>query len=155
MLPQRKQLKPFQRLQRYWIDSGANIQTTAISEDAVAALERRYGVALPNDFREYLLKSCPQGNDNGWPVEWWSLDRIKNIPEEYEYKIENASVARSAGPYLFFADYMIWCWAWAIACGNDENRGRVVVIGASDNFIADSFGQFVDRYIDDELSVVI
>jgi hypothetical protein len=63
-------------------------------------------------------------------------------------------VARDASKYLFFADYMIWCWAWAIACGDGEHRGRVAVInGVSDRFVADSFGQFVDRYILDKNSV--
>jgi hypothetical protein len=56
--------------------------------------------------------------------------------------------------YLFFADYIIWCWAWAIACGDDDNRGRIAVInGLSDHFVADGFGQFVDRYILDKNSV--
>jgi hypothetical protein len=82
------------------------------------------------------------------------LDRIKNIPEVYPHEIKNDRVARDASKYLFFADYMIWCWAWAIACGDDEDRGRIVVVGASDNFVADSFGQFVDRYIKNTQSVM-
>jgi hypothetical protein len=49
----------------------------------------------------------------------------------------------------FFADYLIWCWAWAIVCGDDENRGRVVVISGHDRFVADSFAQFVDLHISD------
>jgi hypothetical protein len=84
---------------------------------------------------------------------WWPLDRIKNIPEEYAHEIKNDRVARDASRYLFFADYMIWCWAWAIACGDNEDRGRIVVVGASDVFVADSFAQFVDRYTKNALSV--
>jgi hypothetical protein len=80
---------------------------------------------------------------------WWSLDRIKNVANEYEHPIRNAVIARDAAKYLFFADYSIWCWAWAIACGDDENWGRVVVISGNDRIVADSFAQFVDRYIDD------
>jgi hypothetical protein len=155
MWPRRRQLelKPFERLQAHWLDTGANVQTTTLTDATVAELERNYDVRLPKDFREYLLQSCPS-NEN-WDQEgtfWWPFDRIKNIPEEYAHEIKNDRVARDAAKYLFFADYMIWCWAWAIACGDNEDRGRIVVVGGSDNFVADSFGQFVDRYIN-KLSV--
>ena len=36
----------------------------------------------------------------------------------------------------------------AIACGEDENWGRVVVISGHDRFVADGFSEFVDRYTD-------
>jgi hypothetical protein len=149
--------KPFERLQGYWLDTRANVQTTLVSERDVAELERKYGVCLPYDFREYLLRSCPMNeydNVDQRATYWWSLGRIKSITEEYDHKVVNELVARHASKYLFFADYMIWCWAWAIACGDDQGRGKVVVInGVSDNFVADSFGQFVDRYIEDESNV--
>jgi SMI1 / KNR4 family (SUKH-1) len=167
MWPWRKKLtpptalkpRPFERLQGYWLDTGANVQTNPLSERAVAELERKYGASLPHDFREYLLRLCPVNeylNDNcdQRGTYWWSLGRIKSIPEEYEHKVVNELVARHASKYLFFADYVIWCWAWAIACSDDENRGKVVVVnGVSDKFVADSFSQFVDRYIEDEFSV--
>lgn len=153
MWPRRKKLspRPFERLQGYWLDTGSNVQTTTVSEAVVAGLEEKYSVSLPYDFREYLLQSCPV-NDN-WDQEgtcWWWLDRIKSIPEEYEHKIVNEAVASEAAKYLVFADYMTWCWAWAIACGDDQHRGKVVVInGVSDRFVGESFSQFVDRYIAD------
>ena len=62
-------------------------------------------------------------------------------------------IAKDAAKYLFFADYAIWCWAWAIACGEDENHGRVVVISGQDRFVANSFAQFVDLYIENYLQV--
>jgi hypothetical protein len=77
------------------------------------------------------------------------LDRIKNIVDEYPHKVTYETIARDASKYLFFADYCIWCWAWAIACGDDENSGRVVVISGRDRFVADSFAQFADLYISD------
>jgi len=152
----RKHMKPFQTLQRYWLRAGSNVQSAPLGEDAVAALEKRYGVLLPTDFRDYLLHSCPS-DDNNLDREgtcWWTLDRIRSVPEEYQHKLMNPRVARDASKYRLFADYLIWCWAWAIGCGNDDARGKVVVInGLSDKFVADSFGQFVDRYIADKDSV--
>lgn len=117
----------------------------------MATLEAKYGIRLTDDFREYLLQSCPKDDtatDNNI-IDWWQLTRIKTIAEEYEHPIRNPIVVTAERKYLFFADYCIWCWAWAIGCGDDDNRGRIVVInGISDHFVADSFAQFVDRYVE-------
>ena len=143
-------MREYRKLQRHWRETRARISTVALSSQAIHDLERRYGIQLPDDFREYLLNSCPRDSafdsDN---IIWWPLGRIKNIVDEYPHKITDQIIARDAAKYLFFADYCIWCWAWAIACGDDENRGRVVVISGQDRFVADSFAQFVDLYIDD------
>jgi hypothetical protein len=56
-------------------------------------------------------------------------------------------IARNAAKYLFFADYLIW--SSATACGYDENWARIAVISGNDRFVAGSFAQFVDHYIDD------
>lgn len=145
-------MKPYQKLQRYWHDTRAKIDTVELTQESVGRLEQRYGVRFPDDFRDYLLHSCPK-DDFGCDemmTTWWPLHRLKNIIEEYEHKFTDTTIAKDAAKYIFFADYSIWCWAWAIGCGGDENRGRVVVISGRDRFVADSFGQFVDRYIEDQ-----
>jgi hypothetical protein len=147
-------IKPYEKLRKYWVDTDSHIATTMYDESEIAVLEARYCVQLPGDFRDYLLNGCPQADgdwDNALTV-WWGLPRIKNIPEEYQSwpAIKNPVVLANAARYLFFADYSIWCWAWAIDCGDDENRGRVAVIGTgNDRFVANSFGEFVDRLIVD------
>ena len=78
---------------------------------------------------------------------WWTPARIKNIPDEYEHKISAPDIAAEAKTALFFLDHLMWCWAWAICCGDGPNRGRVFLIGNEDRFVADSFGEFVQRYI--------
>lgn len=55
--------------------------------------------------------------------------------------------------YLFFADHLIWSGAWAIACTDDENRGRILIVGGDERFVADSFKEFVDKYLTDNNSV--
>jgi hypothetical protein len=113
-------------------------------------LSEKYTIRLPDDFREYLLHSCPRNEelDDNY-ISWWSSGRIENIVDEYPHKITHKTIARDAAKYLFFADDLIWCWAWAIVCGDDENRGRVVVISGHDRFVADSFARFVDLHISD------
>jgi len=147
-------LKPYQKLKRYWDDTGAGIDTIELAAEQVEGLEQRYGIRLPSDFREYLLCSCPDGEVYEEDLtSWWSLDRIRNIPEEYNHEIVDNAIARDAAKYLFFADYSLWCFAWAIACGEDENRGKILIVSGRDRFVADSFSQFVDRYVADKKQV--
>jgi len=110
---------------------------------------------LPDGFKEYLLASCPdEDTADKENTTWWAFDRIKNVPEEYEHEVLNAEISAHAGQYLFFADYCIWCWAWAISCTDDSNRGRVAIIGGSpDRFVADTFSEFKQRYLRDIRSV--
>lgn len=68
--------------------------------------------------------------------------------------MDDAVIAAEAHSYLFFADYSIWCWAWAICCGDGPNRGKVALVGgAPDRIVADSFSDFVERYLRDPASV--
>jgi hypothetical protein len=117
----------------------------------VEVLERRYSVRLPDDFKAYLLAQAPaQESWDDWAFGWWPVHRIRNIPDEYEHPVDNAAIAAEAPDYLFFADYMIWCWAWAICCSEGINRGKVAVIGAPrDHFVATSFSDFMSRYARD------
>ena len=143
-------------LQQAWAETQAGISTESIPEQPIADLERRYNIRLPDDFRRYLRFSSPVGDamDNDL-IAWWSFGHIRNIPEEYPHEL--GAVINNAGKeYLFFADYCMWCWAWAISCANDETRGKVVrVAGRShDRFVADNFTDFVRQYVCDPKSVV-
>ena len=144
-------LKPYERLRKHWDVTKAGVETISHEESEVGALEARYGLRLPDDFRDYLLHSCPRGEWTEWDeslIIWWGLSKIRNIPEEYDHwtTIKNPNVLADAAKYLFFADYCIWCWAWAIDCGEGANRGRIAAIGGGDRFVADSFAEFVVRY---------
>jgi hypothetical protein len=139
-----------ERLRAWWTAQGVEVRTQPVLQAEVAALEQRYGIRLPEDFRRYLLTGGP--TEEGWDGEcdtnWWSVRRIRNIPDEYDSPVNDPRIAAAADKYLFFADHMIWAWAWAICCTDDADRGRVAIIGGSpDRIVADSFGEFVDRYV--------
>lgn len=146
-------MAPYQTLQAWWSRTAAEIETKAAPEPVIAALETRYGVVLPSDFRQYLRHSVPTAEN--WDAEqgnWWPIECIKNIPEEYEHPVSDP-VARSSAKHLVFLDYSIWSWAWAISCA-DETYGKVALIGGlPDGYVADSFAEFVDRYTTDWASV--
>jgi hypothetical protein len=137
--------------QRLKLDFSPDGGTIELEERQVAQLEQKYGVRLPDEFREYLLHACPKNDycmdDNA--TDWWRLERIKGIAEENEHPIGNPVIARLAPTSLFFADWAVWCMAWAIVCESGEHYGRVVVFNVDERFVADSFGQFVDLYMQD------
>jgi hypothetical protein len=147
--------RPHEHLAEY-LKSTSGIESRPASLAEVATLERSYGVVLPEDFRAYLLEALPAcgGNMDDGMTNWWEIELIKNIPDEYAnsqwepHQFKNAEVSAEQNVYLFFADYCIWCAAWAINCGQGVDRGRVVLIdGVKDDFVADSFSEFVGFYL--------
>ncbi|OAN97510.1 hypothetical protein A8B75_03890 [Sphingomonadales bacterium EhC05] len=142
----------WKKQQLRWFNSPDGRQYGGACQTSVENLEKRYSISIPLDFKEYLLKAVPGSGtdlmDNDY-FDWWPIDRIKNIPDEYEHEINNPEIAESAPKYLFFADYLIWCWAWAICCDVGPNYGKVVVIDGNDRFVADSFDAFVDMALTD------
>jgi hypothetical protein len=141
-----------QQLEAWLTKSG--ITTKGAGAAAVEALEQRYDVTLPEDFRTYLLELSPDEESLDDEVtNWWPVGDIKSIPDENRHEISHPEIELEKGQYLFFADFMLWCWAWAICCSNGPNRGRVAVIAGQDEFVADSFSEFVERYLRDELWV--
>lgn len=144
-----------QVLRSWWQGKGELPAPARPGEAAIDRLERRHGVRLPEDFRAYLLEAAPRKVfwDDGHGV-WWAPCEIKNLREEYRGPIANPRIAAKAAACLFFADYMQWCWAWAICCAEGEDWGKVAVIGdPPERFVADSFTSFVNAYVEDPMSV--
>ena len=144
---------PHQRLLSRWAAlSYPRIVTHG--EREVASLEAHYGILLPADFRAYLLHACSTLDDGGqmdvWNG-WWGLERIRSVTEEWNDQ-SPMTLATDPPKTLIFADHLIWCWAWAVCCDGGQNHGRVMVIGA-DRWVADSFTEFIDRYVTDEQSL--
>ena len=136
-----------------WLHGGSVPEIAKDAEARVAALESRYGIRAPNDFRRYLIAAPRFETTDDELTAWWTLDRISSIADEYEHVIANPAIAAEAGAYLFFADYMIWAWAWAVCCSDGPNRGRIAFIGEPDGFVADSFSEFAERYLRDPVEM--
>jgi hypothetical protein len=154
--PKSVKMRPHEKLKRYcvWSPWGEGVPTVKLDETSVTSLEGRYAIQIPPDFREYLLQSCP-ANENASTISRFGGHLLESKQSQTSVNMRSRiRPYQRTHKYLFFADYSIWCWAWAIACGEDDNRGRIVVIsGTSDRFVADSFAEFVDRYIEDPTQV--
>jgi len=119
-------------------------------EEAVAAFEERHDLIFPADFRAYLLNAAPvaEGMDAECTT-WWPFERLRTLPEECPGDAPAPILLGRDAQCVVFADHLIWCWAWAICCGDDENRGKVMLVSGDDRFVADSFTDFVRRHVTD------
>ena len=141
---------PHQKLIQEWKKQNYNIGIGPSKEEDIVSLEEKYDIKLPQDFRSYLLYSCPEPHGGEWDenlISWWPLQDIKNSPDEYNKTVKNLEVDKDSKQYLFFADYCLWAWAWAICCKPGKNYGRIVWIGDG-GFVANSFTEFVNIYVE-------
>lgn len=147
-------------LARRWGNDDPALAPTPDAERRVAELEQRYGISIPEEFRLYLLTTAPSGyymDEIG--TAWWTLAEIKNIPDECGKEAfgdrGDPVIAAEEDRYLVFADFLVWCYAWAICCADGEHRGKIAVItgGGGDRFVAHSFAQFVEMELNDESAV--
>jgi hypothetical protein len=147
-------MEPHLILQAWWSKTDAGIETSPASASELAQLEKRYGITLPHDFRQYLAECVPVSEN--WDAEdgnWWPIARIRSLSDEYNHTV-TAPIASQASRHLLFLDYMMWSWAWAISCANDATFGRVALIGGPEEvYVAGSFTEFVQRYTTDWMNV--
>jgi hypothetical protein len=148
----------FEALARFWASSDPKSYSPGCTEAQAEALEDRYSIRLPEDFRSYLLTAAPRTtymDDIG--TQWWAAGEIKSIADECPDGPPgrvNDEIEREKHAYLIFSDYLIWCYAWAICCSDGPNHGRIALIGGPpDAFVADSFRQFLLLELTDDLSI--
>jgi hypothetical protein len=141
-------------LLNWWQSTQAGIETRAVPSAEIQSLEERYGVHLPASFRAYLLNASPV-SDPSWDHEltnWWPFESLQSVAEGYEWPLAEP-VAGYEGKLILFADFSIWCWAWAINCAPGADYGKIMVIGGGERFVADGFDEFATKYIHDWASV--
>lgn len=87
---------------------------------------------------------------------WWPITELKLVPDECEHDLRGEIAGgEDAAQSVFFADYMLWCMAWAICCAPGPDYGRVLVVnGSNDRFIADSFSAFIDAWLKDPMNLI-
>jgi hypothetical protein len=125
------------------------VPLAANGRDVLRALQDRYRIQLPDDFAAYVASASPREDwMDDFGMIWWGAERIKSLRDECGDESPggqpNAKIGDEADQYLVFADFLIWCYAYAICCSDGPNRGRIALIGAQpDRFVAGSFSSFL------------
>jgi hypothetical protein len=142
---------------QWWDAQGAGIETRRVSALAIEMFEERHGLILPPSFRSYMRAGSP-AEDPSWDNEftnWWPFESLKTVGQDYQQELAGP-VEAYRDKLVFFADYSIWCWAWAINCAPGADYGKVAVIAGEgcDGFVSESFADFVASYIADDTTVL-
>jgi len=127
------------------------------SAAAITEFESTWSVVLPRDVREYFATVDGMKNgvmdDDGF--RFWPLAEVEPVHEE----LTSIHPDRQAYPDCFLlADYMIWCWGYAVRLTGDRDQPAPVflVTGGQPHGgeVAPSFRDFLVRYADDPGSVI-
>jgi cell wall assembly regulator SMI1 len=117
---------------------------------AVRTFEANHGVILPDDLRNYFLRHDGMDQD-AKGFSFWPLARVRPAAEELA-ELSSTETPVELDGYFAFADYLVWCWAWAIRLTADPaGSNSVIMIGTGDGVplkVASSFGEFVDLYLE-------
>jgi hypothetical protein len=143
-------LPAHEALLRWW---GPAITTWSVPAAELDRFEERYALTLPSAFRDYLSNSSPVDDFcDDQMTNWWPFGSLKSVAEDYGSPLAEP-VARYRDKLILFADFLIWSFGWAVNCTPGADYGKVAVIGYDERFIAESFDEFVSKYIADEASV--
>ena len=129
--------------------------------DAIASFERKYGVVLPADVREYFatVDGMNDNNIDDKTYRFWRLEEVKPVEDELSDADGIVCSDRFAYPACFvFADYCFHCWDYAVKLTDDPAQSapvyRVTFGEVPGEQMAASFREFMERYADDPRSII-
>jgi hypothetical protein len=137
-----------ERLVERWAEQGIRSDGGA-GEDAIRAFEGRHGVRMPEDLRAYFRHVGGVRMDGESPaldqnlIRFWRLEDVETLASSWV-------PAPDARSWFVIADYSIWVWAYVIRLTADQSAPAPVAVsfGAAELLpVADSFGEFVGRYL--------
>lgn len=124
-----------------------------VSENALAAFEHKFGVALPSDMREFFLtvNGMPEEVTDDEMIRFWMLEEVKPLPSGAPEFATGDYVDHPESLFLF-ADYSLWAHAYAIRLTSPEvKRNEVLLIGGDYPILLfRSFSELVDSYLADK-----
>ena len=119
------------------------------SEADIHAFEVRHGVRLPADVRSYFQALNGMAADT-WDREFiafWPLARVRTVADELSH---HEPTPPPADAFYCFADYSIWCNAYAVRLSADGPAPSEVVAvygGVALVPVAASFAEFLGAYL--------
>jgi hypothetical protein len=145
-----------QILRTHWLLHEVEIND-GVSEAALNSFERKYGVVLPADLRDYFLSvnGMPDGVSDEALIRFWTLEEVKPLPEGAP-AYAKAEYIKNPESVFLFADYSLWAHAYAIRLTAEpvESNELFVIGGKSAISLFASFSELVDSYIKDKESLL-
>lgn len=151
-------------IRRRWQELGVPVRA-GVSPETLRGFERSNGVRLPHDVERFYR--CMDGMEYGSTDEalycFWPLSQVGPVPEKLTgfRGIPDYGGIESALPeaksYFVFADHSIWVHVYAIRLSADPAAPAPVMWIANGQTwapLAESFGEFLERYAADPWSVL-
>ena len=136
------------RLVERWGEEGIRAAGGA-GEAEVRGFEGRHGVRLPRGLREYFREVGGIAVDGESPalgrdlIRFWPLQEVSTLAKAWV-------PAPQAERWFVIADYAMWTWAYVVRLSSDAREAAPVAVsfgGAELRNVADSFEEFVDKYL--------
>lgn len=155
-----------EQLKGYWASTGVKLGS-GVAEKEIEAFEAKYGIYMPEDFRNYfrLIGGMEkEGESDDSATSFWPSESIKSVPErlvqfagipDYSRVTENLKEPQF---YFVFADWMMWSQVYAIrltAKRDDENHMMWICGSEHCYIIAKSFSEFINNYLQDPESILV
>ena len=140
-------------IRRKWEQEGLE-SPPGVTLEALSAFERGYSVVLPTAMRDYFEVANGNGDMGRDFFTFWPLGEVKLVSEEL---VDPIHTDRFDYPDCYlFADYLLWCWAYAIhLTGDAETSGPVYLVGGETPVVvAATFLEFMQKYAVDPDSLI-
>jgi SMI1 / KNR4 family (SUKH-1) len=111
----------------------------------IAATERRLGVRVPTDVREFWL--VMNGSEGSTPVEhgwltFWPLEQWQTVAA--------LGLDGSHRHAVVFADHGLDAWHCAFEAEDADDGARIIRIDGSDQVVSETFTAFIDAVVRDD-----
>lgn len=138
---------PAQKLLTYWRTQERPLVGEPASELDLQRFERAFGVVLPPCLRAYYMTAnglVPPREQDDEGFSFWPLSRVRPVDSDEAKSSSGIDVSR----LFVFADYLSWCWGYAVKLTNGSSS-EVYIVGTEDGIpkrLAASFSDFVNLY---------
>jgi SMI1 / KNR4 family (SUKH-1) len=142
------------RILEYWRTNGvASYGGTSVQE--IAAFESKHDATIPKDLRDFLIEF--DGNLDMAGKDYFRFLHLHDFASsdkacEMQFgEAFDTSYPHVPNGFFVFADFLQWCYGYAIQLGTGAEQNVVVLIGGLTCLVvANSFSEFIEMYLRDD-----
>ena len=124
----------------------------------IAAFEAQHDIVIPADLRDFLLEFNGTLDMSG--TDYFRFLQLEDFTSSDRHPVMSFGEAFAAkhpsipNGFYVFADYLQWCYGYAIQLGKGVERNDVVLIGGlTTPVVANSFTEFMSLYMMDSSDI--